>query len=53
MAKARERLPVDIPERLEPRVGPSDSSDSASDLIGTGLDGRSGMLAAKAILAAR
>src|SRR6185436_2003219 len=29
------------PAREEPRVGPSDSSDSPSDLIGTGLEGSS------------
>ena len=40
MTKVR-KWPADTPERLEPRVGPSDSSDSASDLIGTGLDGSS------------
>jgi hypothetical protein len=34
-------LPSAYPTRGEPLVGPSDSSDSPSDLIGTGLEGSS------------
>jgi hypothetical protein len=49
MAKARRRKedlvtetpPSGYPVREAPLTGPSDSSDSASDLVGTGLDGSS------------